>query len=335
MLPECLENFIGLRKCKVEDSTSGLYVDDLPGIDTELLPAIAPDSKGWAGLWTSAQASGYRELRQKINAQLSARMNFNELAFRTMPIDRYRNTGNTIAPSNRWRGVLAELPQSNISQIRVRNVFVFAKIAAPSNLTIFDANDGTPLYTEILTLTKGLNKIEVNEVFQTDWASMRLFIGIDCSALETIETPGGYLWEWYCNEPCVPGMDWQVRPAYIDLSLDPAIDEINIGGSAAGIWADIQIECDIDRFICQNKIRFADAFQVSYAIQLIQTKLATFRTNNMATNNNDKFQALLTFYTDRLITMLPDLLRNMDYTSQGFCFDCEGKISLTSQSMTV
>jgi hypothetical protein len=130
-------------------------------------------------------------------------------------------------------------------------------------------------------------------------------------------------------------MDWQVRPAYIDLSLDPTIDELNIGGSAAGIWADIQIECDIDRFICQNKIRFADAFQVSYAIQLIQEKLTTHRTNNMATNGNDRFTNLLTTYTDRLTDMLPDLLRNMDYSSQGFCFDCEGKISLTSKSMTV
>jgi len=117
------------------------------------------------------------------------------------------------------------------------------------------------------------------------------------------------------------------------LTSEPISNNLYFGVIGNGTWADLQIECSIEKFFCQYKNRFAVALQHSMAVMLIQEKLTTFRSNHMAVNRDVDFQALLTTYTDKVNDMLPDLIRNMSPEDLGYCIDCGDKLSLQTKSL--
>ena len=337
MLPECLVDFIGLRKCKTNLPTSGLYVDDLPGISTELLPAIAPDSKGWDGLWVAVQTSGYLDLLNKIRAQLSSRYDFKEISGRTQKLDRWKFGSTLIPPAPEYRGVYVEVPSSRISQLLVRTFQIYSNTIASTTFHIFDANEGTQIYTAPVDLVVGVNKIDLDITIDSDWQINRLYLAVDCTAIETWQTNNGFPWDWYCNqyaEWCSTcSCDMVMRCTNLPLTSEPISNNLYFGVIGNGTWADLQIECSIEKFFCQYKNRFAVALQHSMAVMLIQEKLTTFRSNHMAVNRDVDFQALLTTYTDKVNDMLPDLIRNMSPEDLGYCIDCGDKLSLQTKSL--
>ena len=50
----CLTDFVGLRGCTATNPLSGLYINDFPGMQTELLEKIStPEQASYVGFWNS------------------------------------------------------------------------------------------------------------------------------------------------------------------------------------------------------------------------------------------------------------------------------------------
>ncbi len=67
----CLQDYIGLKGCTVDAPLSGLYINDYPGMSSELLDKIAtPEQASYVGMWDSAQAVSYVRMKRDVQAAL-------------------------------------------------------------------------------------------------------------------------------------------------------------------------------------------------------------------------------------------------------------------------
>ncbi len=82
----CLQDYIGLKGCTVDAPLSGLYINDYPGMSSELLDKIAtPEQTSYVGMWNSAQAVSYVRVKRDIQAALfsAAEAQLDQVLFQT------------------------------------------------------------------------------------------------------------------------------------------------------------------------------------------------------------------------------------------------------------
>jgi hypothetical protein len=67
----CLQNYIGLQGCTADAPMSGIYINDYPGMSSELMEKIAtPEQASYIGMWNSAQAVSYLRIKRDIQLAL-------------------------------------------------------------------------------------------------------------------------------------------------------------------------------------------------------------------------------------------------------------------------
>ncbi len=67
----CLTDYIGLKGCSNAEPLSGLFINDYPGMSSELLDKVAtPDQVSYVGMWESVQKVAYQRIRRDIQAAL-------------------------------------------------------------------------------------------------------------------------------------------------------------------------------------------------------------------------------------------------------------------------
>jgi len=82
----CLFDYIGLRNCSVIEPLSGLWINDFPGMQNELLEKIStPEQASYIGFWNSTQRVAYQKLKTDIQNALfqSAEVQLDQVLFQT------------------------------------------------------------------------------------------------------------------------------------------------------------------------------------------------------------------------------------------------------------
>ena len=122
-----LLNYVGVRSCGVTPE-SGIYINQFPGMSTELLDKIASqDQVTFAGVWNDIQNSSYLRFKTMVQDALvsagSARMD--QVLYQTQkPFVNQWDSIQKKDASPQFRGVIASIAGSRYVGLKIKNILI-------------------------------------------------------------------------------------------------------------------------------------------------------------------------------------------------------------------
>ena len=297
-MANCFDNFIGIRCVSQTTPKSGLYIDDLEGINIRRAADMAD----------SGFSSGVQLLESKIN--FATQLILDDMARYAMPhfrmnslvdelkVGEWENAWNTPAPFD--RGVRIQTRDSRMLRVRVQSVKI--KIQQPLYSGNVDIFDGLAI-TSFMFTTDQLGDAEIfpNYLSQTN----EIFVTMDNTVIDTNKTKvkGGCNCSTKKSEFLI-GNGWTgTTTAQTSFGL--------IVGAAA--------ECSVDEIGCviAQKLRFPILYRAG--IEIAKEALTTDRLNSVTLLDSDTWNFCLENWTKEFdmqmktaIQQLPELFSRMD-----------------------
>lgn len=267
----CLLNYIGLKGCTNDVPLSNLFINDYPGMSSELLEKIAtPEQASYVGMWNSAQAVSYQRIKRDIQLALyeSAEAQLDQVLFQTSKnfVQQWQQI-QTVAPDAILKGAFVSIQGSKYLSLRIKQLLVYN--AGSTTVTacpwfIYQTQDGKVLEQGTYDLVPGMNYIPINNEFYSDFDKINIMAAVDCTNLET--TTGMFVdWGWNQMElECATRFTylwrngWSIFPVTAPLGYGFG-DSWTQDNSQSGIYMDAQLLCSLDSFICHQKEFLVDA----------------------------------------------------------------------------
>jgi hypothetical protein len=346
---DCLTNYVGLRGVAMPIPESDIYLNELPGMSTELVHEIATDEElNYVGVWADVQNRAFRRFKNDlINSLFDFKYaDFKSITYQTKRLLKSQRNPINIPADGEWRGVYFTLPESRYTDFRVNEVYLFSQTAGPITTTmkVWDMNDGTELLSKTITIIQGLNVIPISQVFDLKYRVFELFVGIDCTNIITIETLNDYYY-WYnsqdqaCGSVCRAGFGGyaygflQVIPSSLDITLPVSYDNLNKTGLGKGVVVSAEILCSIDQFICENKHHFQQSLVYLLGAEMLMQKMATYRLNYFASTNLELTNNLRLDFEGKYASNLKRESRSVPLQGQSICFSCEETMQISTRGI--
>jgi hypothetical protein len=197
----CLEDYIGLKGCTADAPLSGLYINDYPGMSSELLDKIAtPEQVSYVGMWNSAQAVSYVRIKRDIQSALftSAEAQLDQVLFQTSKnfVQQWQQI-TTVPAEAILKGAFVSVQGSKYLSLRVKQIYVYNAGPAVAGVPwyIFQTQDGKVLDQGTADLVEGMNYLPVKNEFYSDLDKINIMVAMDCTNLPT--TSGFFIvWGW-------------------------------------------------------------------------------------------------------------------------------------------
>lgn len=330
----CLKDYIGIKHLSLP-SESGVFINVLPGISTEMVQAISTEAQATFGLvWDDIQERSYLRLKNDIVNMLlnESKADFRNVIYETKKLLKAERTITEVPASPEYRGVYFSLPESRYSQFRNTELYVYALQDASTTLKIFDLNDGEELYSQDVEITAGLNIIPVNQVFELKYRVLELFVGIDVSLFDTIETLAEYYYFDGCSTYGEGYHDTQIYSATLPISSNALYENLLLSGEGKGVVAGAQISCSIDEFICKNKHNFQQSWLYLLGAETLEQKLssviATSKLNYFTVSNREQTEDTRSKFEERYSSNLKRELKGIPIDNESVCFSCSDNLEI-------
>jgi hypothetical protein len=280
---ECLIDWIGLKGCTVTTPDSGIYVNDLPGVNLKKIDSAADDQQvNFTGVWTDVQKRAAKRFRIDTIAALGSMYRIKRTV-RSINISKEVDTTTTRAAAAEYRGLTLELNEANceyvdynLQVIHVQEIkFYSAATEATTDILVYDLDTGLLLDTVASgALVVGWNTINFEKKY---WDSRRIFIGIDSASINSVNLDLGNVYDDYDN--CCEG---EVKGAYAASATPTTITQ---SSDSYGMAAIMNVRCSYDALVCQNKDLFAYSWLYCLGSELMSELMFTDRLNRWTTVN--------------------------------------------------
>lgn len=319
---DCLINYIGVEDCQFAPSPTGLYLQQLPGMEFEQIEKISsPEQGGWAGVWADIQGRAARTFRRDVIAEFNRRTQETyKLKQITQSLDmgKWVSLSKNLTPnSGGWYGHTIELnnPEdvcvcSNMQVIYIQTVKVYCT-GSILKVVVVDADYGNVYFTTTVSApTNGWNIVTVEQEF---WDARRLYVlaqtneadkvsqnisqfnlmgfadDVSCSNCTANVGAFGFYRGWAGGCDCVS----QVQGVSMAETINQAnCEEAVLGTNIYGVSAVFTIRCGYGGLVCNNRDTFADAWRLRLAIEVLTQRIYSNRLNNWTTIDKDKAKKL-------------------------------------------
>jgi hypothetical protein len=330
----CLENYIGLKGCTVDAPLSGLYINDYPGMSSELLDKIAtPEQVSYVGMWNSAQAVSYVRIKRDIQAALysAAEAQLDQVLFQTRKefVQQWQQV-QTVPAEAILKGTFVSIQGSKYLSLRVKQIYIFNAGAPVNNIPwyIYQTQDGKLLESGTADLVEGMNYIQVNKEFYSDFDKLNIMVAVDCTNLPTsygmfsdygwaqmdLECASRFTYLWRNG--------WSIFPVTAPLGYGFG-DSWSQDNSQSGVYIDAQLLCSLDSFICQQREFLLDAWANLLCYQILWQKVASPRANYFAQGNREFTERAMATFLDGYQQSLAIWARQLNLRGEGLCFNCD------------
>lgn len=330
----CLENYIGLKGCTVDAPLSGLYINDYPGMSSELLDKIAtPEQVSYVGMWNSAQAVSYVRIKRDIQAALysAAEAQLDQVLFQTRKefVQQWQQV-QTVPAEAILKGTFVSIQGSKYLSLRVKQIYIFNAGPAVNNIPwyIYQTQDGKLLESGTADLVEGMNYIQVNKEFYSDFDKLNIMVAVDCTNLPTsygmfsdygwaqmdLECASRFTYLWRNG--------WSIFPVTAPLGYGFG-DSWSQDNSQSGVYIDAQLLCSLDSFICQQREFLLDAWANLLCYQILWQKVASPRANYFAQGNREFTERAMATFLDGYQQSLAIWARQLNLRGEGLCFNCD------------
>lgn len=313
---DCLINYIGIKDCGQEPA-SGVYINSLPGINTEIINDIADGEEvTHKGVWADVNTISAKRFQTDIMTKLRKTYKLKRLrqAFEFIPEE-----GVAEPASAEFRGLLLSFDYQyyTFQAFMVASVLLRSDVAGTTTLKIYNRS-GVELYSKEVTVVEGLNSYTVDRIFSAD----RLFVGFDFTTIDgfassiasNVDSCFCQAVNTICTE-CSPSFSGATRSMGGAVTLsDSNSHGVGIVGAAS---------CDYSSIVCNNKPIFTSAWLFLLGNQLLIHLLNADRLNKYTTADRDKFNELKDFYQVQYEAQLEDAIAGIELdTSQDCCIEC-------------
>jgi hypothetical protein len=337
---DCLKDYIGIRHCSQDAPASGLYLNNLAGMSTELADKIAnSEQQTFIGVWDDVQTRALLRFAQDFQMYLFdyAKAGFNKTIYQTPRLQKPRKY-ELLGPESTLRGVYVYLPISRFVKFYLKSVQVYISsivgdvFEGNSSIQIYDLQNEKLLRTFDFPITKGLITIPVDLEFGLETEAIELFIGINSTVLGTIITTDN-LYNWFdgdCNYyPSWSGSginDYsRISPAKMGLGADPTFENVSFAGLGQGIAIDSQVFCSIEQFLCENKQFLKTPLLYLLGSEMLFQKLASntgSRLNWFTYGNLEQTIATRNQFEYEYVKAMKNAVRSLNIPDSGICFAC-------------
>lgn len=331
----CLKDYIGLQGCTAGTPLSGLYINDYPGMSTELLEKVStPEQASYAGFWNSTQNVAYQRLRRDVQTALfkSAQAQLDQVLFQTSKV--FVNQWQSIDPlplAPEYRGTFVSINGSKYLGIRIKQLYVYnsgATMVPAVEWKVIQTQDGKVLDSGTYDMQPGMNYVPINEVFYSDFDKVNILAVVDCTNLDTLQ---GMFVDYGWNQmdiECATRFTylwrngWFIRPVTAPLSYVMG-SEWESNFSQNGVYMDAQLICSIDAFLCHQKEFLLDAWSNLLCYYVLWAKMASPRANYFAQGNREFTQTAMNTFMADYSDSLNIWARQLNLGAEGLCFDCD------------
>jgi hypothetical protein len=297
MLPSCLDNLIGV-KCLSTNPKSGLWINDLEGINIRMAADIAD----------SGYMSGLQLLEQKIN--FASQLVMQELSGFLLPYFRVNSAidellvgdfnSNYLASSSNDRGIKATVKNTRMMRIFVGEVKIRIQQANFSySFQIVDGFNSTSF--QFTTDANGEASVFANYIS----SNREIYILMDNTSINPADTD--------VKSGCT------CSSKSSQFMLVNGWSGSGVGNNSYGIKAQLTAECKIDEMICiiAQHLRFPILYKSG--LEIVKEAKATDRLNSVTLLDNDKLNFLYEEFTNQynnhmklVVNQLPELMKRID-----------------------
>lgn len=339
-----LTNYIGLKNCNLPTPESGDYINELPGMSTELVDKIANSEQiNFAGVWADVQKNALRRFKDDTINLMYDYIKFNSIIYQTRRL--IKSQINSLIPvpaSSVYTGIYQMVPESKYAEYRLNGVWVYSSQIVTTTLKVWDLNDGSILYTKSIDLIVGLNYVDIKQVFELKYRILEMFIGVDTSNFDSIQTLNDYYY-WYDSDMACAAQNtfgysalrgfFQFYPATFDSNTTPQYSNIIKTGIGKGITVDAEIRCSIDQFLYDNREFLKTALLYLLGAEMLLHKRNSPRLNFYTASNLEQTEEARLTFEGRYKSNLKRALDSIPLTGESMCFDCEETFKVATKSM--
>jgi hypothetical protein len=304
MATNCFDNFIGIKCVSPTQPKSGLFIDDLEGINLRFAADVAD----------SGYQSGIALVESKIN--FATQIVLDEIAKFTMPYFRMNslidslNAGDWqpsfLIPNSNERGIRITTRESRMVRIRVQSVQIrIVEAVYSGNITITDG-----IFTTQYPFTTDLNGFaEIFPDYLSDGAE--IYITTDNTSINVNNTKI----KSSCN----------CTTAKSRFLLGNGWNGVSTSSSSFGLSVNVAAECSLDEIGCilAQKIRFPILYKSG--IEIVKEAKTTDRLNSLTLLDGEKCDFMLAEFEkqyqshfETAVQQLPALFARID----DICITC-------------
>jgi len=345
---ECFRDYIGLEGCTTTTPDSGLFINQLPGIELELFDKLAdPQQLNFTGVYNDIQTRAIRRFKTDINSEFKKRYQLKSI---TQSIDIGKTVGaTTTASAADYRGFTLELDRqggtsafSNLQSIRIQELNLFFTSTNATTIKVFDMDLGTELHSQAVAApaSTGFTNIKIFKTF----TARRLFVAYDATLLNgqllditllqnaILSGQGGC----YLSYSCGGNRNAEVRAGSATIASTITESDITIGTDTFGLSGVFSVICDWETFVCNNRDAFANAFWYLLGAETMSERLNSNRLNEFTTFDRNTAGELRKFFEikykggkiDDILEEgeLPLVLDGIDVNLSDYCIICNDEI---------
>lgn len=327
---DCLDNIIGInRTCTPETPISGLYIQDLPGIELKVADAIVG----------AEYASGVKFLKDKIEfaknlmlaeirAQLQDKLKISSvISNQNIGYVDYNALIN--AEIGKYKGIQINVRDYPYFELALQSISVFATEDKTIDVFIYDLITGTLLDTiPVTTVANTEINVLVNKKYYSQRKALNLFICTDSNL-------GHY--QARLNRSHCPGCTNTINNAYTYISYreisqgSPVLERNLLGGqSTGGLAVSYSLSCSLEPFMCNmaSILGMPLLFKAGYVV--MNEAVNTGRLNSLVLTKKEDWEELRDEFEKQYLIHIRSIMGSMKMPND-ICFECNRAIKTVIQ----
>lgn len=337
---KCLENYIGIRGCGQAEPESGLYVDQLAGISLKLIDNLANSEQlTFQGVWSDVQTRALRQFTTLVIAHFKTKYRLKRLVDEFVVGD--DASYDLLDPANEYRGVTINLKPnqayptatpaiSPLIKMCMAEIEFFATddVADVEFLIATENNINDVLWSEVIDLKFGWNKIKAHFCMPAFMVTQQMIIAADCNGMATINTfigNGTSSQNGGCCECCIDNCCSAVIKGGIYNLDDQELTYYTDNSFGFRLVASLQ--CSYEGLVCANKEIFATALWYLLGKELMFERMHSDRLNKWTTIDRSRAKELHDMYQETFQREMDIVIDGIDLFDNGCCLECDPVVS--------
>lgn len=327
----CFTNIIGIhRTCNPIAPSSGLYLQDLPGITLSVANS-AVDNETMSGVKLIEEVIEFsvNAILAQIRNQLADKLKVNSIIQNdTIGFDQ-DNLIVVPAEIDKYKGIKIRISQYPFLEFYINKLGLKLSQDIETQIKVFDLMSDTELDSFDIT-TAGKQRIytQVNKGYQTNKQKLHLFIGVDSSVSNTYQTnitPSGC---YSCNDGGYSNRYLQITGGQISQSAQKIDSNITSNSGTSGLSIDYSLNCSLEPFLCTMANQIAWPLLHKVGSELMKQVKYSRRQNSVVNVDNGNNEELQVMFENEYMASMSGILSNIKIPND-ICFECNSKIRKT------
>jgi hypothetical protein len=334
----CFNGYVGLKGCSNGTPASGLFINQLPGLPSELFTQIAnTDQATFVNVWNDIQATSQAQLLSDARKEFGKRYKMRSI-LRKIDIGKNIDTA-VLAPIDTVYlgfqlltdyGIETGYTRSHLMGIPVEylELYMPGLIDDPFNIYIIDKDTNEILFQKTYSdphseLIVGWNVIPVNAIFT---AKSLLFV-FDASLFAAVQLTPLSTTDNICN--ClsdVYGFNHENCPGKITGIVLDSISPVTVneeGTNTFGLTAKIGFTCSLESFLCENRSVFARCLWYLEGHHALWHALNSPAFSRYNTVDKPQVTQLMADYLAMYMTELEMVISGINLNENDLCLECD------------